>query len=161
MRILDRQRAIGPRDLIVLSACAAALTPLPRANAQPDSNRISDRLAVANQTNSADFDGGIITNQVITAAGQDFYQFFASAWRDKNGSERYMLAVHERPTARWGSEVWIEFKQRRVFRTFLPPARAGIRPIGEQAADIVYRSVLQLDAQNLLVNDADLGRDEI
>jgi curli production assembly/transport component CsgE len=104
---------------------------------------------------------GIVTNQVITVAGQDFYQFFVAAWREKEGSDRYALAVHERPSARWGSEVWVEFRQQRVFRTFLPAARAAIRPISEQAADIAYRSVAQMAAQNLLVNDTDLGHDEI
>lgn len=117
-------------------------------------------LGKENQSLSADTDSGVITNQVITGAGQDFYQYFVNAWRDKEGSEHYTLAIHERPSARWGSEIWIEFTQRRVFYTHLPPARAAIKSISEEAADLTYQAVLQADVQRQLIHDADLGRDE-
>lgn len=136
----------------------APVAPLPPP-VQPDA--AGKALENANQTLNVDTDTGVVTDQAVTVAGQDFYQYFVNAWRDKEGSERYSLAVHERPSARWGSEIWIEFAQRRVFRTYLPPARAAIKPISEQAAEIAYRAVLQADIQRQLVNDADLGRDEI
>lgn len=130
------------------------------AQGQSQSTDPSEALDKANQSLHADTDSGVVTNQAVTVAGQDFYQYFVSAWRDKEGSERYMLSIHERPSARWGSEIWIEFAQRRVFRTYLPPARAAIKPISEEAADITYQAVLQADVQRQLIHDADLGRDE-
>lgn len=135
-----------------------SVAPLP-APGQPDA--AGKALEKANQSLNVDTDTGVVTDQAVTVAGQDFYQYFVNAWRDKDGSERYSLAVHERPSARWGSEIWIEFAQRRVFRTYLPAARAAIKPIGEQAAEIAYQAVLQADIQRQLVNDADLGRDEL
>lgn len=109
---------------------------------------------------AADSASGVVTSQAVTIAGHDFCQYFLAAWRDKNGSEHYTLAIRERPSARWGSEVWIEFAQRRVFQSRLPPARAAIRSLSEDAAEMTYQAVLQADAQRKLINDADLAPDE-
>lgn len=117
-------------------------------------------LENAGRSLDVDTDGGVITNQAITVAGQDFYHYFVAAWRDKEGSERYTIGVRERPSARFGTEVWVEYRQRRVFRTYLPPARAAIRPISENAAEIAYQLIRETDFQNQLIRDADLGRDE-
>lgn len=125
---------------------------------QESSSTLTDSAAAGLRV---DTDSGIVANQAVTVAGQDFYQYFSSAWREKEGSEKYTISVHERPSARWGSEVWIEYAQRRVFRTILPPARAAIKPIAERSADAAFQAVLQADTQRQLANDADLGRDEI
>ena len=114
----------------------------------------------ANRSPREDTDSGVVLNQAITVAGQDFYQSFVNAWRDKENGERYTLVIHERPSARWGSEIWIEFAQRRIYRIYLPPTRAAIKPISEEAADITYQAVLQADVQRQLIHDADLGGDE-
>lgn len=117
-------------------------------------------LDKANQALDFDTDGGVVTNQAITVAGQDFYSYFVAAWREKDGSERYTIGVRERPSARFGTEVWVEYRQRRVFRTYLPPARAAIRAISESAAEVAYQAIKEADLQNQLIRDADLGRDE-
>lgn len=104
--------------------------------------------------------GGIVTSQAITVAGHEFSNYFIAAWRDKPGSERYTLAIHERPSARSGSQVWIEFSHRRVYQLQMPAARAALRERAEQAAEASYQAVLEADAQRVLVNDADLAADE-
>ncbi|MGI4845186.1 MAG: CsgE family curli-type amyloid fiber assembly protein [Janthinobacterium lividum] len=103
---------------------------------------------------------GIVTNQAVTVAGHEFCKYFIAEWRDKPGSERYTLAIGERPSARWGSQVWVEFAQRRVFQLQLPPARAGLQALAASAADSVYESILDIERQRQLVHDADLARDE-
>lgn len=103
---------------------------------------------------------GVVTVQTVTIAGHDFSQYFLAAWRDKEGSEHYTLSINERPSARLGSEVWIGFAQRRVFQTRLPPARAAIRSLSENAAETVWQTVLQTDVERKLVRDADLAPDE-
>jgi curli production assembly/transport component CsgE len=166
-KLLDKTRSVVLAALWLVCVPASAEPDLAQSPAQgpsqgqSQSTDPSEALNKANQSLQADTDGGVVTNQVITVAGQDFYQHFVNAWRDKDGSERYTLAIHERPSARWGSEIWIEFAQRRVFRTYLPPARAAIKPISEEAANITYQAVLQADVQRQLIHDADLGRDEI
>ena len=104
---------------------------------------------------------GVVVNQTITLVGQDFYQAFVAAWRDKPEAERYALTISERPSAQLGSQVWVEFARRRVYQAVLPPARARIAGIGEAAAEATYQAVVQADVQRLLFRDPDLGADEI
>ena len=104
--------------------------------------------------------GGIVTNQTMTLAGEDFYASFAQAWRDMPLSDRYVVSIHERPSARWGSLIWVEFEQRRVFDTFLPTARANVASVAVRAASAAYQNVVQADIARLLFHDVDLAGDE-
>lgn len=105
---------------------------------------------------------GIVTSQAVTVAGHEFSNHFIAAWRDKPGSERYSLSIRERATARWGSQVWIEFGQQRVVQLQLPPARAGLQSLAAGAADSAYDTILDLERQRQrqLLSDADLATDE-
>ncbi len=104
---------------------------------------------------------GVVVNQTVTLVGHDFYTAFVAAWRDKPLSERYALTIGERPSPRLGSQVWVEFSRRRVYQTVLPPARARIGAIAEEAAEIAYQNVVQTEVQRLLFRDPDIGADEI
>ena len=104
--------------------------------------------------------GGIVTNQTMTLAGEDFYTSFAQAWRDMPLSDRYVVSIHERPSARWGSLIWVEFEQRRVFDMFLPTARANVASVAVRAASTAYQNVVQADIARLLFHDVDLAGDE-
>jgi curli production assembly/transport component CsgE len=104
---------------------------------------------------------GLVANQTVTVAGQEFCAWFMTFWRDQDISDRYALSVHERPSARWGSQVWIVLGQRRIFQATLPPSRAALKAVGEQAAEAAYRNVVEAEAQRLLFSDADIGRDEL
>jgi curli production assembly/transport component CsgE len=103
---------------------------------------------------------GIVTSRAITVAGHEFASYFIAAWRDKPDSERYALAIHERPSARLGSQVRIEFAQRPVFQVRLPPSRAALKALGENAAELTYQAVMAADAERVLIDDVDLARDE-
>lgn len=105
--------------------------------------------------------GGIVVNRTVTVLGNDFYQYFARSWRNMDGDQRYTISVHERPSARWGSEIWIQYRQQRVFHMFLSPARQAAKKISEQAAEIVYENVVNSDIQRLLVQSKDLGEEEL
>lgn len=104
--------------------------------------------------------GGIVVNQTVTVAGQEFFQYFVAHWRERALSERFAIAVIERPSARWGGRIWVEFAQRRVFQAPLSTARAGLRSLSEQAVELVYQAVIDTEAERLLFRDADLGGDE-
>jgi curli production assembly/transport component CsgE len=103
---------------------------------------------------------GVVMNQTVTVAGQEFYLNFMAAWRDKELNERYTLSIHERPSPRYGSKVWIEFAQRRVFQSNLPPSRRAIKEISEQAVEIAYQNTVDADVQRLLFREQDLAADE-
>ena len=103
---------------------------------------------------------GLVTCQAITVAGHEFCAYLGIEWRDKPDSERYTIAIRERPSARWGSQVWIDYAQRRVYQTQLPPARAGLKELGASAAESVYQAILELERQRKFIRDADLAPDE-
>lgn len=104
---------------------------------------------------------GIVADQVTTIIAQNFYGYFVSAWRDMPLASRYNVSIHERPSARWGSLVWVEFEHRRLFEVFLSPARMDIRAAGERAAAVAYQNLVRTDLERLLFHDKDLGPDEL
>jgi curli production assembly/transport component CsgE len=104
---------------------------------------------------------GVITNQTVSFVGQRFYREFVTQWSDKPGTDRYSLGIHERPSARWGSLIWIEYSNRKVFQTFVFPGRADIKAVGEQAVETAYQNVVEADVQRLLIKEPDVGPDEI
>jgi curli production assembly/transport component CsgE len=146
--------------LCALSLCCVPAAATPQAAMQPATREATDTLNKAGRTLASDTDSGVVTSQAITVAGHDFCQYFIAAWREKEGSERFTLAIVERPSARRGSEVRIDFAQRRVFDTRLPAARAAIKSLSEDAAERTFQAVLEADAERRSVNDADLAPDE-
>lgn len=103
---------------------------------------------------------GVVTVQTITTAGHDFSQHFLAAWRDMEGSDYYTLAIRERPSARFGSEVWIDSAQRPLLQLRLPPARAALPDVAADAARQVWDKLQHTQAQQTLLRDADLAPDE-
>ena len=103
---------------------------------------------------------GIVTSQPITVAGHDFCRYFVAEWLDQPGSDRYTIALRERPSARWGTQVWVEFGPRRVLQVQLPPARTALRALGESAAESAYQAILDIERQRQFIRDADLAPDE-
>jgi hypothetical protein len=47
----------------------------------------------------------------------------------------FNLVVRERPSARWGSLVTVEYQQRLVYRRFLPPNTVELKDEAYDAAD--------------------------
>jgi curli production assembly/transport component CsgE len=135
--------------LATLCVCAGAFAQTPDGAALDESGTLRESY------------GGIVLNQTITVGGQEFYRQFTALWRDKPLAERYAISIHERPSARWGSQVWVEFAQRRMFQSALPSARSAIGALSERAAETAYQNVVDTDVQRLLFRNDDLGRDEI
>ena len=104
-------------------------------------------------------DEGIVLGQTVTVAGQDFFQYFVSLWRDKRISERVLITVRERPSARNGSMIWIEHQGHRLLQFALPASRGGIRGLSEQAAEQLGQRLTQAEIDSALDHDIDLARD--
>jgi curli production assembly/transport component CsgE len=109
---------------------------------------------------AADSIDSILVNQTVTVAGQEFHAAFASLWSDKPSLPGYALAIRERPSARRGTTVEVEHGNQTVFRAYLPPSRAQIRALAEQAVAIVYEDAVAAQVQHLLRDD-DLASDEL
>lgn len=143
------RRFAGARQWLLVIA-AAALPCAAQPPAEPEAPRARDPYI------------GVIADSTVTFIGQEFYRAFMAAWRELPGSDRYSLAIVERPSARWGSLVWIEYANRRVFGATLSPGRRDtVRELGAQAAGIAYENAVDTDAQRLLFRDPDLARDEL
>lgn len=133
----------------------------PAAVNQPGLTAPAEQSAAQKNRTLRELESGAITDQTITVAGQDFYQSFAFFWREKPLHERYSISVHERPSARLGNLVWVEYAQRKVFQATLPTNRTAVREMGDQAAAIAYQNVVDADVERLLFREKDLGPDEL
>src|SRR5712691_8867327 len=96
-----------------------------------DTGRIESNEALVETPLDESQVSGIIVDQTMTQIGRAFMQGFQKAWRDFNGkSQSLNVAVYERPTARYGSLVWVEQNFVRVYQTFLFPGRGNPDAVG-------------------------------
>lgn len=104
---------------------------------------------------------GLMINRTITVVGWDFYNSFSKIWQALYPDSKNTLAVIERPTAKFGSEIWVSYESQYVFHTFLSPARSRSRDESKQAVEIVRKNVAEIDLRRKLFQDADLGPQEM
>ena len=103
---------------------------------------------------------GFIVDNTISHIGHDFYYSFAERLRATSRLD-FNLVVRERPSARWGSLVTVEYQQRVIYRRFLPPNTVELKDAAYEAADLVRAEVVQRKLQNLLQDTTDMERDEL
>jgi curli production assembly/transport component CsgE len=105
---------------------------------------------------------GFVVDRTITNFGAEFFRQFSSAWRDQPGTSGIDATVIERPSARFGSQVYIEHNNRAIARLFLYAGRsASIKPLAMEAARYVATVVTDSAVAAMLANDPDLGREEL
>lgn len=105
--------------------------------------------------------GGIVINRTITVLGWDFYKNFSEVWRALHSDTPYTVTIYERPTAKFGSEIWIDYDRIRVFHAFLSPARSATKEVSKQAVNSVYKNVVDINVQRALYSDVDLAPEEM
>ena len=103
---------------------------------------------------------GLIIDNTITRFGHDFHRYLSFQLQDTSALEGD-LVVRERPSARWGSLVWVEYGQRTVYRRFLQPNVAEIEDIASQAAQLILEEINRSKLENLLQDTFDMDRDEL
>ncbi len=103
---------------------------------------------------------GFIVDNSISHIGHEFYRYFTERLRDTSRLD-FNLVVRERPSARWGSLVWVEYEGRTLYRRFLAPNVAELQPVAYQAADLVKEAVTRQKLESLLQDTYDLDKDEI
>lgn len=145
------------RNLLIISTAFLQLSLTFAACAQ-DSVSSSASVGQSRALNSAEVHG-LVVGQTMTLAGRAFYDSFAVAWNDKDSDGTFTVTITERPTARLGSQVFVDYGNRRLFQTFLPPNRTLIPAIGADAAGQVYRAILDYQLAQFF-GDPDMGRDE-
>ncbi|NGM87958.1 hypothetical protein G5B35_11640 [Parapusillimonas sp. SGNA-6] len=133
-------------------------------NAASETNTARPLEAIGSPQHQSALDdplAGVVVNRTVTVLGQDFYQNFTALWRQKDISHRYSISIHERPSARFGSEIWVLFRQKRMFHTFLPPARAATKRVSAQAVELVYQNIADSEVERIMVKSPDLGPEEM
>lgn len=106
--------------------------------------------------------GGLVVDRTITHFGAEFVRRFSAHWRQLPEVAAASVTIVERPSARWGSVVFVEVDRRPVARVFLYAGRsATIAPLAEAAAQYVARRVADERLASALLHDPDLARDEL
>ena len=103
---------------------------------------------------------GFIVDNTISHIGHDFYYYVADRLRATSRLD-FNLVVRERPDARWGSLVTVEFEREVMYRRFLPPNTTELKDEAVAAADLVKQQIIQRKLQRLLQDTTDLERDEL
>ncbi|MEN8177686.1 MAG: CsgE family curli-type amyloid fiber assembly protein [Pseudomonadota bacterium] len=104
---------------------------------------------------------GIIVDNTVTIIGRRFYDAFSIAWPDYKVGKDENFSIHEQPTARSGSHIWIEHNRKRLFEVFLSPVMANIVDTSRSAAKSVSNRFETLQHERMLFSDPDLAADEI
>lgn len=103
---------------------------------------------------------GFIVDDTISHIGHDFYYSFSERLRATSPMD-FNLVVRERPSARWGALVTVEYQQRLVYRRFLPPNTVELKDEAYDAADWVRGQIVQRKLETMLQDTTDLERDEL
>ncbi|NIC05438.1 hypothetical protein HBJ55_08380 [Halomonas sp. DX6] len=104
---------------------------------------------------------GVIVDRTITMMGKTFYRRFSQLSSESHILTSTTLSVHERPDARWGSQVWVAENNRILFQAALPPRLSDIDRYAEVAVEQVEQLLVQRSIMQALESDPDLADEEI
>nr|WP_321540947.1 CsgE family curli-type amyloid fiber assembly protein [Halopseudomonas pelagia] len=103
---------------------------------------------------------GFVVNDTISNIGHEFYRYFSERLRD--GDELDVnLVVHERPSARWGSLIWVELDGVILYQRFLPPNTSLLQPVAYSAADWIREAIAQQSLERMFQDNFDIEGDEL
>lgn len=103
---------------------------------------------------------GVIVDDTMTLAGHSFYREFAKIWQQSKHAQRVNLVILERPSARYGSQLFIEYRQQVLFSLVISSRQARFESLCSDAASQVSERLKDLSFQALFENNPDLSSDE-
>lgn len=104
---------------------------------------------------------GMVMHDTMTRTGEAFYRSFVATWQAADLDFPGTLSVVERPSARWGSLIRVEFDAHPVYQSFIQGHGDQAEEQGQAAARaIIDRFGARLVTGNLFGADPDLGRRE-
>lgn len=107
-----------------------------------------------------DIMGGLVIDDTISNIGYEFYRYFGERLREGEPLE-VTLVVHERPSARWGSLIWVELDGDTLYQRFLQPNTSQLQPIAYSAADSIHEAIARQSLEKLFEDNFDLEGDEL
>ena len=107
-------------------------------------------------------DSGFIVDRTITNFGANFFRDFSLAWRERVGVEHIDLTIIEKPSARWGSLIIVEYNNQPVASVFLQAGRSAIiKPLAINTVSYLAELVADNALLGLLVKNPDLAKEEL
>ncbi len=104
--------------------------------------------------------GGFTHDATITRLGHEFTRYLSERRLHLEDSGQYNLSVFERPSARWGNLLWVEYKHKTMFRQFVRPNTNDVQLIAENAANQIHENIKQEKLRALFSDTFDLDKDE-
>jgi len=143
-------------------ALAGAEPVAPAADPQTDAPESEDGPAAAQTLKPSEPSplNGLVVDRTITMVGKTFYQQFSQRRLDSVVLNNTNLVIHERPSARWGSLVWVAEGNRILYRATLPPRLSDIDQYAQAAVEQVEDLVLRRKVMQALDRNGDLADDE-
>ena len=134
-------------------------TPLVGAAQDLDAGILEESMLDERALQSLEQASGFIVDRTITQFGGEFMRVFSQSWRALPGTQEFDITIIERPTARYGSLVWVEYNNRPIARAFLYAGRStAIRPIAVAAAEYVAGKLADEALASQLFEDPDLAK---
>jgi curli production assembly/transport component CsgE len=90
---------------------------------------------------------GVVVENTLTVAGNQFYRLFALAWREKPESEKYSLSVVESRGRQRVSQVTVYYANKSLYSAFLPTKISALQTLVDQSLDAVSSRLLALDLE--------------
>jgi len=104
---------------------------------------------------------GVLIDRTITMTGKTFFRQFSQLSLERPVIGDVNLTIHERPSARWGSQIWITQGNRVVFEATMPPRLSDIDAYVDVAIEQVEELIIRQTILQALDNDPDLADEEI
>lgn len=155
----------------VCTSIVMANEPAPPAEAMPEDeqqaieaiNQLSspDGPEVLGSSNRSSELTGVMVDRTITMAGKTFYRAFSQQAMDNLIIGNATITIHERPDARWGSQIWVMEGNQMYFRTQLSPRINEADRAAGEAVQTVEEALLRKQITSALTSDKDLGKEEL
>jgi hypothetical protein len=92
---------------------------------------------------------GVVVANTFSAAGYQFYNSFALAWRDKPESEKYSLSVVESRGRQRVSQVTVYYANKTLYSAVLPTKYAALQVLVDQSMDAITSKLLTLELDSM------------
>lgn len=104
---------------------------------------------------------GLLVDRTVTIMGKTFYRDFSQLAMQSALLNRATLTFHERPDARWGSQLWITENRKVLFRTQLSPRLGDSQQMAREAMNVVEERLVEQRLSAQLMPNKDLGKEEL
>ncbi len=103
---------------------------------------------------------GVLVDRTVTMTGKTFFRQFSQLSLERPVIGEANLAIYERPSARWGSQIWVTLDNQPVFEATMPPRLSEIDRYVSVAVEQVEQRIIRQTILEALENDPDLADKE-